>query len=109
MAALEISSGDQPLAWETALYRANNWQRHLRDAFMQGYLRTTSHTLPPDGATIERLIRLFEVEKTFYELRYELAHRPDWVWVPMRGSSEIFREALETGRRPSGDAQPSPA
>ncbi len=106
MAAIACS---EQMPWDTALYRATNWQRLLRDAFMQGYLETTSDILPPDGATIERLIRLFEIEKTFYELRYELAHRPDWVWVPMRGISEIVREALKSGRRPSGDAQPSPA
>lgn len=109
MAAIACSTGDNALAWETALYRAQNWEKHLRDAFMQGYLGVTSDTLPPEAATIDRLIRLFEIEKTFYELRYELTHRPDWVWVPMRGVSEIVREALKHGRRPSGDAQPSPA
>ncbi|HSI03039.1 MAG: hypothetical protein ACAI38_01175 [Myxococcota bacterium] len=108
-AAMAAIACSEQMPWDSALYRASNWERHLRDAFMQGYLQTTSATLPPDGATIERLIRLFEIEKTFYELRYELTHRPDWVWVPMRGISEIVRDALKNGRRPSGDAQPSPA
>lgn len=109
MAALTISSGEGALDWETALYRAGNWEKRLREAFMQGYLSTTSATLPADSVTLDRLVRLFEIEKTFYELRYELTHRPDWVWVPLRGVSEIVREALKNGRRPSGDAQPSPA
>ena len=31
------------------------------------------------------LLALFEIEKALYELRYELANRPDWVGVPLRG------------------------
>ena len=28
---------------------------------------------------------LFEMEKLFYELSYELNNRPDWAFIPMRG------------------------
>jgi len=31
------------------------------------------------------LMRLFELEKVLYELRYELANRPDWIQVPLSG------------------------
>jgi maltose alpha-D-glucosyltransferase/alpha-amylase len=26
---------------------------------------------------------MFELEKAFYELRYELDHRPDWIDIPV--------------------------
>jgi trehalose synthase-fused probable maltokinase len=109
MAALNQGNVASPIDWDAALFRAETWQKHARDAFMQGYLSIASPLLPADVATIERLVRLFALEKAFYELRYELAHRPDWVWVPMRGISEIVRDSIRTGRRPSGGAQPSPA
>jgi len=32
-----------------------------------------------------RLLELFEVEKAFYELRYELNNRPGWVAIPLQG------------------------
>jgi maltose alpha-D-glucosyltransferase/alpha-amylase len=35
------------------------------------------------------LLALFEIEKALYELRYELANRPDWVGVPLRGVSAL--------------------
>jgi maltose alpha-D-glucosyltransferase/alpha-amylase len=35
------------------------------------------------------LLGLFEIEKALYELRYELANRPDWVGVPLRGVSAL--------------------
>jgi predicted trehalose synthase len=30
------------------------------------------------------------MEKMFYELEYELNHRPDWVWVPLRAIARLF-------------------
>jgi maltose alpha-D-glucosyltransferase/alpha-amylase len=32
-----------------------------------------------------RLLELFELEKAFYELRYELNNRPGWVAIPLQG------------------------
>jgi maltose alpha-D-glucosyltransferase/alpha-amylase len=34
------------------------------------------------------LLGLYEIEKVLYELRYELANRPDWVQIPLRGLLE---------------------
>ena len=38
----------------------------------------------------ESLLTLFVIEKAAYELCYELANRPDWVHVPLRGLIEII-------------------
>lgn len=55
--------------------RAARWEAMARDAFLRGYGDT--RTAP--------LIALFEIEKLFYELRYELNNRPTWVWIPLLG------------------------
>jgi trehalose synthase-fused probable maltokinase len=61
------------------------WEQDARAAFLDGYLEGPSPAfLPSDPANIQRLISLFETEKAFYELAYELNNRPDWVWIPMR-------------------------
>ena len=71
--------------------RIGRWERDTRDAFLRGYLRTadtgrsTSGILPSDTDHTRALLRLFETEKAFYELMYELNNRPDWTWIPMRG------------------------
>jgi maltose alpha-D-glucosyltransferase/alpha-amylase len=39
---------------------------------------------------VHLLIALFEAEKVFYELAYELNNRPDWAWIPMRGISKLL-------------------
>jgi maltose alpha-D-glucosyltransferase/alpha-amylase len=37
-----------------------------------------------DGIEANRdLLELFELEKALYELRYEIANRPDWASIPL--------------------------
>ena len=70
--------------------RASRWERGVRDAFLNGYLNSGDPTgprfLPDEPKHIDALIALFETEKVFYELAYELNNRPSWVWIPLRGA-----------------------
>ncbi|MDQ3997054.1 MAG: hypothetical protein M3303_08545 [Gemmatimonadota bacterium] len=64
----------------------SGWEREARAAFLAGYLAGARPPfLPRDLNNTQRLINLFETEKVFYELAYELNNRPDWIWIPMRG------------------------
>ena len=71
--------------------RIGRWERDTRDAFLRGYLRDPDNDpparriLPSDTGHTRALLRLFETEKAFYELMYELNNRPEWTWIPMRG------------------------
>ncbi len=75
--------------------RAARWERDVRAAFLAGYLGTDDAGAAPAGARAgaSRLVSLFETEKVFYELTYELNNRPDWVWIPMRGISKLLVRA----------------
>ncbi|HEY9568148.1 MAG TPA: hypothetical protein VIR38_08655, partial [Thalassobaculum sp.] len=47
----------------------------------------------PDAAADEaRLLRLFLLQKAFYEINYELASRPDRIAIPIRGVLDLLRE-----------------
>jgi maltose alpha-D-glucosyltransferase/alpha-amylase len=35
-------------------------------------------------------LHFFLLEKAFYEIEYELAHRPDWLRVPLAGTWRIL-------------------
>jgi trehalose synthase-fused probable maltokinase len=64
------------------------WVRAARDAFLAGYLESGDRGaafLPRKPDNVQGLVALFETEKVFYELAYELNNRPDWIWIPMRG------------------------
>ena len=56
----------------------------------------SSGVLPP-RETAERLIRIFELEKAVYELGYELAHRPDWVGIPVAGILRLLDAEVRAG------------
>lgn len=62
----------------------DGWEPAARAAVLDGYLATVDPgLLPATAATTRRLLTLFEVEKAVYEVGYELAHRPDWVVLPL--------------------------
>jgi maltose alpha-D-glucosyltransferase/alpha-amylase len=45
---------------------------------------------PDDAAAADRLLDLFMLGKAFYEIRYELANRPTWLAIPLRGVLRIL-------------------
>ena len=69
-------------------------ERRARDEFLDGYMQAVAEAgiLPP-RETAERLLRIYELEKAVYELRYELANRPDWVSVPVGGIVRLLEQA----------------
>jgi maltose alpha-D-glucosyltransferase/alpha-amylase len=45
---------------------------------------------PAEIGDAERLLELFLLEKASYEIEYELAHRPDWLRVPLAGMQRLL-------------------
>jgi maltokinase len=54
---------------------AAGWLSEARDAFLGAYGRI--------GETEDALLAAFELEKACYEVRYEAANRPAWLWLPL--------------------------
>ena len=81
--------------------RAAVWERAARDAFLRGYFRPDGRAddgahradyLPASRAHADALLRVFELEKLFYELRYEVRNRPDWLPIPLRGLTALLAD-----------------
>jgi maltose alpha-D-glucosyltransferase/alpha-amylase len=65
---------------------ARAWESEVRRVFLEAYEQASAGgVLYRDFADMRGLIALFEMEKAFYELRYELDNRPEWVAIPLRG------------------------
>src|SRR5581483_44155 len=64
----------------------------LRVAYTRAYVRAIrgSGLLPDAPNDLFRLTRAFEAAKAFYELGYELGHRPDWVGIPLAGLERLL-------------------
>jgi trehalose synthase-fused probable maltokinase len=70
------------------------WEARARAEFLDGYKETVDQGLVPTGASMDKLLTVFELEKAVYELRYELNHRPDWVKIPVAGIARMLEEEV---------------
>jgi maltokinase len=70
------------------------WEERARAEFLDGYRRTVDQHLVPSGASMDKLLRVFELEKAVYELRYELNNRPEWVKIPVAGIVRMLEEEV---------------
>jgi maltokinase len=70
------------------------WEERARAEFLEGYRRTVDQNLVPSGASMDKLLKVFELEKAVYELRYELNNRPDWVKIPVAGIVRMLEEEV---------------
>ena len=95
-AATLATSVEKTLDMPTRELRSARWERDVRAAYLDGYSasRTTTRPTfcPRTTEHVHQLIALFEAEKAFYELSYELNNRPAWAWIPMRGISKLFTQ-----------------
>jgi trehalose synthase-fused probable maltokinase len=95
-AATLATSVEKTIDMPTRELRAARWERDTREAFLTGYLAATDdrddapELFPEDEKQVRQLLSLFETEKAFYELAYELNNRPSWAWIPMRGIAKLF-------------------
>ena len=76
--------------------RSPTWEEEARDAVPRRLprrrpRRRCSRRRP--GGAGPASSAMFELEKAFYELRYELDHRPDWVDIPVRSIVDAPRRA----------------
>ncbi|MBD3317004.1 MAG: alpha-amylase [Chitinivibrionales bacterium] len=70
------------------------WYTYTAGAFMRGYSDTVgTSTILPKGIPQRRiLLDVFLLEKSVYELMYELNNRPTWAAVPMKGIQSILSQ-----------------
>jgi maltose alpha-D-glucosyltransferase/alpha-amylase len=72
------------------------WRDRSAAAFLAAYRETETMTnqrlWPADPQAAERLLNFFLLEKVLYEIEYELAHRPEWLRVPLSGMLRILTQ-----------------
>jgi maltose alpha-D-glucosyltransferase/alpha-amylase len=71
---------------EAAAARVEAWREHATRTFRDAYAETMAGSeAHPSEAFADALLDLFVVQKAVYEVGYELASRPAWVTIPLRG------------------------
>jgi maltose alpha-D-glucosyltransferase / alpha-amylase len=66
---------------------ARLWEQSASAAFLRAYREKVkaSGVAPPDPGNFERLLEAYLIDKSLYELVYELNNRPNWVRIPLTG------------------------
>ncbi|MER3424027.1 MAG: hypothetical protein C4293_13160 [Nitrospiraceae bacterium] len=74
------------------------WEEAVADFFLNGYREVANHGtvrfLPESASSVERVLRVFQLDKAIYELRYELNNRPDWIDIPLQGLQRLVANQL---------------
>ncbi len=74
------------------------WRDRATEAFLGTYREAMAQQRlwPTEPKASEGLLNFFLLEKAFYEVEYELSHRPDWLRVPLTGMIRILsQQSLE--------------
>jgi maltokinase len=80
---------------EEVVALADAWERHNAFAFLEGYAAAqgVDELLPGNEEACTVVRRAFELEKGVYEVRYERAHRPEWVDIPLTAVRRLVAPA----------------
>ena len=71
------------------------WEAEVGRVFLAAYeAAVRGANLYATPQSLHSMLDLFLLEKAFYELRYELDHRPDWASIPLHGILELLDRPL---------------
>ena len=70
------------------------WRDRSTAALLAAYRQVVTKTRlwPADPQAADQMLDFFLLEKVLYEIEYELAHRPDWLRVPITGMLRILSQ-----------------
>ncbi len=73
-----------------------HWYHLVSYHFLKAYFDTAGDApfIPEKKEQIEDLLNVFLIEKSVYELNYEINNRPDWLTIPLNGLDKIVDHML---------------
>jgi maltose alpha-D-glucosyltransferase/alpha-amylase len=95
VAAVRQLAETRPAAQPRMAQLAEAWRQRAIDGFRAAYRRTMRGcpAYPASKRLARQMTNFFMLEKAVYEVSYELANRPDWVEIPMRGVLDVLARA----------------
>jgi maltose alpha-D-glucosyltransferase / alpha-amylase len=91
-AALERSLKSAPDEQGKIARALDHWRERSVAAVLAAYREflVDPRLWPTEPGDADRLLDFFLLEKAVYEIDYEMAHRPDWLRVPLAGMQRIL-------------------
>jgi maltose alpha-D-glucosyltransferase/alpha-amylase len=75
-------------------------------AFLDGYRDARAPALALSDETESALLTIFQLEKAAYEVRYEAAHRPEWLPIPVHALVRLAGALLGLQAAPAAGGSP---
>ena len=74
------------------------WYEWVSSVFVGAYLETAAGApfLPTGDPGF--ILDVYLLEKAFYELKYEMNNRPDWIHIPLAGIVDILDRKKRKGK-----------
>ncbi|MGP1397813.1 MAG: maltose alpha-D-glucosyltransferase [Inquilinaceae bacterium] len=96
--ALKLA-GFRPDQADTALQHARAWRDLASQAFLATYAEVAEGAVfyPEEEGQARSLLDAFVLEKAVYEIGYEIANRPSWVPIPVKGILELLDAHVDGG------------
>ena len=93
-AALERAPNLNPEERDKIAGQIRAWGDRLSTAYWECYRETIKDAglWPADAAETQRLLALFQLEKTLYEIEYEIGNRPAWLPIPLEATMRILKQ-----------------
>jgi maltose alpha-D-glucosyltransferase/alpha-amylase len=95
-----VTAIERGVVADTAIATVDEWRRNwvstMQHRLLDEYLLeiAPAHLVPSDRTDVQLLLDLFVLEKSFYEIRYELGNRPEWVGWPLAAAAELIEGGL---------------
>jgi maltose alpha-D-glucosyltransferase/alpha-amylase len=90
----------RPAAEQRMMQLADAWRHRAVDGFRAAYRKTMRGcaAYPASKSLARSMLAFFTLEKAVHEVSYELANRPGWVDIPLKGILDILTRTGETQR-----------
>jgi maltose alpha-D-glucosyltransferase/alpha-amylase len=78
---------------------ADRWLEEVRRMFLEGYREATvgNPLLPGADGEFDFLLKLFLLDKSVYEIGYELNYRPAFLEIPLSAAGRLLGEPVSAG------------
>ncbi|WP_152050405.1 maltose alpha-D-glucosyltransferase [Tautonia marina] len=103
-AGLFEASQDRSSDFDRLLPWAITWEQWSSASFLGAYLEVAEPAglVPSDRQQLSLLIDCYMLDKSLYELQYELNNRPSWIRIPLASIGLLIERIQSTGHHAEG-------
>ena len=105
VAAVRQLAESRPAAEPRMAELADAWRQRAVDGFRTAYRKSMRGcaSYPASKKQARDMITFFTLERAVHELSYELANRPAWADIPLKGILAILAKARSSENAPSDE------